>query len=79
MTKAEIKIFVRVKRAAVDALRADYLETLNGEVKRVGGTDKLAKLLGRSGSYIRKIRNRSLLTIKDCVEEIATKIYGWKG
>ncbi len=79
MTKSEIRTFVKLKRAAVESLRVDYLETLNAEVRVRGGTDKLAKLLGRSGSYIRMIRKRGLLTIKDCVEEIATKLYGWDG
>lgn len=78
MTKAEIKTFVRVKRAAVESLRVDYLETLNAEVKRAGSADKLGALLGRAGSGIRMLKRGSLMALKDCVEEIATKLYGWQ-
>lgn len=79
MTKQELKAFVKLKREAVAALRADYLDALAQEVKKAGGTDKLARLMGRSGSYIRMERRRGLITIKNCVEEIAEKIYGIKG
>ncbi len=80
MNKTEFKTAIKLKRAAVEALRADYLETLEGEIKRAGSMVGLAKLLGRSESFIRMVKkDGGLMTVKNCVEEIAVKLYGWDG
>ena len=76
--KKEFITQVKLKRAAVEALRSDYLETLESEVKRVGGISKLAALLGRSHGYIAMTKRGGLFALKNCVEEIAVKLYGWK-
>lgn len=77
--KTEFKTAIRLKRAAVEALRIDYLETLEAEIKRAGSAQRLAQSLGRSENYIRVIKKRGLLTLKNVVEEIAFKLYGWDG
>lgn len=79
MNKQELKAFVKLKREAVAALRADYLDALAQEVAKAGGTDKLAERMGRSGSWLRMAKRKGLITIKNCVEEIAFKIYEIKG
>lgn len=76
--KSQLGAFVEAKRASYEALKIEYLEQLEAEVKKAGGSENLAAALGMSGPYVRMVKRRGLKTIKDCVELIAQKLYGWK-
>lgn len=80
MKKApHISAFVEAKRAAFNELKKEYAKQLDEEIVKAGGAGQLAAALGMSSHYVRVTKYRGSLTnLKNCVEHIAQKLYGWK-
>lgn len=77
--KSNVPAFATLKRAAFETLKREYAEQIADEIKKAGGATKLATALGMSGHYVRMIYFRNkIVPLKNCVELIAQKLYGWK-
>lgn len=74
-----ISAFVEAKRAAFNELKKEYAKQLDEEITKAGGAGQLAAALGMSSHYVRVTKHRGSLTnLKNCVERVAQKLYGWK-